>query len=399
MSACARSQCTLNSDCPAYSRCVSNLCVTQCMENRDCPASAPYCHINGLCVSSLPDAGLDASVDVRPIETSSGPDVPMSSDAVDLGTPRDVQPTPDVIDVPAEPVPVLRGYLDACASGADCTSGRCTTMAPQFCTRSCVTHSDCANGQLCIAGQCELDDTGVTGCNPSTAAPCRDLCYGTTTFAHCTHRCTSPSDCPSGHACTNVGGGTFVCALIEKGCTAADQCPTSTGFCAAGGLGCTATCATAADCPLRIPGLAAYTCAPVGGSMVCVPPADVLGSDSLGATCDPLATTTCRSGACDGVLTPPTCNQRCTPRGGCGPGYGCFPRSDPGLGWILVCTPAGRGWLGDACARARDCLTGLCSTGNYCTRMCNDGFCPTGMFCMNTGVSTADGTVIQLCSR
>jgi hypothetical protein len=132
--------------------------------------------------------------------------------------------------------------------------------------------------------------------------------------------------------------------------------------------------------------------------MICVPPADVVGSDPLGATCAATGTVLCRSGACDDATTPPTCNQNCTSRGGCGPGYGCYPEAT-GAMFYFVCHAAGRAWVNESCARSSDCYTGLCDTGNFCSRLCNDGLCPTGMTCMDSGLSAADGTRIRLCRR
>jgi hypothetical protein len=65
----------------------------------------------------------------------------------------------------------------------------------------------------------------------------------------------------------------------------------------------------------------------------------------------------------------------------------------------LLCTPAGTTWLGDTCARGRDCITGICQAPGYCTRLCVDGLCPDGMSCVTAPLSADDGTPIKLCTK
>lgn len=399
---CAGTQCELNSDCGPQARCVDNRCVTECLADRDCPASRPYCNINGMCVRTMPapdggDSGRDVSV--PPDANPPPPDVPFPPPDVP-SPPPDAVPSPDAPPPPPPDGPTTgtRGYLDPCTSDGECASGICTSTLPRFCTRACRSHSDCAEGQICSAGRCQLDDTGRTGCDLTSGSPCLEYCYGTPSASHCTHSCNTASDCPAGYACASVGGGRKVCVDIERPCTRAEQCPSGMGFCGPGGVGCTVQCSSASDCPNRLVGLPPYRCQSVSGVSVCVPPEDVMGSDPLGAVCSSTGTITCRSGACDEGTSPPTCNQRCTSRGGCPLGWGCFPLVD-GTDVLLVCTQAGSGWIGDPCTRARDCVTGLCTADRYCTRLCTDGICPTGMTCRDTGVRATDGTPIRLCTR
>ena len=400
--ACVRIECQLNSDCPEHAYCVETRCVSQCSADRDC-LTGQTCNINGMCTGASTDGGLDVATDAMDATDA-------RIDAHDTALPMDnVQPpidTPMPVDTfvppdnspPADaPVTGTRGYLDSCASDSDCASAACTASAPRFCTRACSVTNDCADGQMCVANRCALDDTGVRGCNPSTAAPCQQYCYGNGAVAHCTRDCNSASDCPAGFACAPVGA-RHVCVNIEIPCNTANDCPSGLGFCGSGMVGCTSNCNSASDCPLRLPGLPAYTCESRSGQMVCVPPADVLGADPLGATCPATGTVFCRSGACDDATTPASCNQNCTARGGCGPGYGCYPEAS-GTDYYFVCHGAGRAWVNESCARSADCYTGLCDLGNYCSKLCNDGLCPTGMNCVDTGASAADGTRIRLCRR
>jgi hypothetical protein len=403
LAACVQVQCSLNSDCPEHSSCIMNQCISRCGADRDCPAGQS-CNINGMCVAGATDAGADViAIDVA--------DVPMDTFRVDTPMPIDTVMPPNDTPMPVDtvmppndtPMPVdvpmggTRGYLDSCANDADCMSGMCTATAPHFCTRACSVASDCADGQICAGGRCQLDDTGTPGCNTSTGAPCLQYCYGGSSATHCTHECTSTAQCPAGYACAPAGG-IHVCVQVEIPCSGPTDCPSGLGFCGAGGVGCTANCVTAADCPRRLPGLAPYTCESVSGQMVCVPPSSVQGSGGIGATCSLDMPEACRSEACDDVTSPPTCNEGCTANGGCGPGHGCSPEVS-GAVIYFVCLAAGRAWVNESCARSSDCYTALCDTSNYCSKLCSDGLCPSGMTCEDAGASAADGTRIRLCRR
>ena len=414
---CAQTQCTLNSECGARARCMNNTCISDCREDRDCTmAGRPICNLNGECVAATADAGSDApqadaliGSDVQPRDVSDvslamdvsmppdapiGPDVPPPSDVpivTDVPMPRDVMS------------PGTRGYLDACTVSSECASAMCTSTAPRFCTRGCTAHADCADGQLCAAGRCELDDVGRPGCDPATASPCLQYCVGTAGGAsHCTHDCGTARDCPAGYACSSFGGGRRACVDIERPCAAPTNCPTGLGFCGAGGAGCTAACTGPSDCPARLVGLPPYTCELRSGQTVCVPPADVLGPDAIGTTCSATGTNLCRSGACDDGTTPPMCNQRCNPHGQCASGFGCAPVPSGGA-LLLVCnvvSPSPRAWVGSSCTRGRDCVTGLCRGdvgAAYCTRLCNDGLCPSTLHCVTLPVFADDGTPIRFC--
>ncbi len=408
---CAKARCEFNSDCGDSARCVDGDCVKNCRLDLDCPDDKPICQ-RGLCVVKKDDAGVDdtsvtpsdggdgGGADTKlPVDTATGTDTNVDDTTVspvDTGAGVDTTVGTDVTGG-------IKGYLDGCAGDGECVSGACTVDAPRFCTKSCAASGECAHGQICAGGHCRLDDTGKTGCSPSTGSGCLLYCYGSATSAHCTKDCLTASDCPAGFACTAAGAGKKVCVDIERGCTAASQCVTGLGFCGGTSDGCTSECTSATDCPNRLIGLTPYACTVSGGKTVCVPPADVLGSDPLGATCAASGTNTCRSGGCDTATSPAMCNTRCTPQGGCPLGYGCFP--DAGGGSVdLICTPAGSSWLGAACARARDCRTGLCQaeatgSGGYCTKLCNDSLCPTGMTCKASGLTASDGTAIKLCSK
>jgi len=403
---CSVTECSFNSDCES-GLCVDGKCQVQCYAAIDCPDDRKACS-RGVCVKpdgGVDDTGADGGDTGKPdtTVTDSGGDSTALDTAPDTD-PGDTSITDTGIDTGPGDTGIKGAIFDRCTSDGECTSGKCTPAAPRFCTKACTSSSECPDGLQCAGGICQLDDTGKTGCNITTGAGCQNYCIGTISASHCTHKCTSASDCPAGFACSSVGG-TKVCIDIERPCGTADQCPGSLGFCGSGGLGCTATCDSAADCPLRLVGLPAYTCQSVSGKNVCAPPADVLGASPLGATCSATGTNLCRSGACDDSTTPASCAQRCTVRGGCPSGWGCFPLEDPGppKSTLLVCsTVTGSSFLGDACTRGRDCLTALCQAGaggGYCTRMCVDGLCPTGMSCVASGLTATDGTPVKLCTK
>jgi hypothetical protein len=163
-------------------------------------------------------------------------------------------------------------------------------------------------------------------------------------------------------------------------------------------LGCTATCRSAADCPARLAGLPPYACRVdfMAPQPICVPPADVVGDDPIGAACvyDARGLVQCRSGACDDAAPlGPMCVQACTAQGGCAPGLGCYPLADAS-GVTLVCERAGTRDLGQSCSSGRECHSGLCDTAFYCTRLCADGLCPSDMTC-----TPVPGFGVALCRR
>lgn len=289
-------------------------------------------------------------------------------------------------------------YLDRCTATGDCASGPCVddVGATRFCSRSCTSDAQCAHEHVCVAGTCVPDDTG-TPCSVASPASCATgLCLGSAAGGQCTRYCSSAAECPSGYACTTAGGSTMpICVDIERPCSAAADC--GSGLCIPG-IGCTAACRSAADCPGRLTsiGLPPYTCRVALGSTspICVPPDDVMGPDPIGASCAAAGANTCRSGACDGSAPlGPMCTQACTAQGGCAPGLGCYPLAE-GSTFILTCQRAGLRDLGQSCASARECHSALCDSAGYCTRLCADGLCPTGWTCM-----PVPGAGVAICRR
>ncbi|MBX3249652.1 MAG: hypothetical protein KF901_20920 [Myxococcales bacterium] len=349
------------------------------------------------------DAGLDAEVvdAMTPPEDASGFDAgetdasePPVDGGSDAGTPG----------LDAGPTPGTGQYLDRCTGDGDCAGGRCVddVGGSRFCSRACAAHTGCAHEHVCSdAGACIPDDTGAV-CAVSTPATCRlGLCLGPAGGSgQCTRPCDTATQCPAGWACTDVGAAFRVCVDIEKPCTAAgSEC--GSNLCIPG-VGCTATCRTAADCPARrFPGLPPYTCMAAFGSSVpiCAPPVapegDIFGDDAMGAACN-AAGNECRSGLCAdlGAVGFDRCIQTCGPEGGCAVGWGCKPEEVTGGGIHTFCVPAGTGALGAACGRASQCASGLCDSAGYCTRLCADGLCPTGWSC-----TPVPGTTIGVCRR
>ncbi len=398
-SGCAGTECNFNSQCPRTHYCYENRCYQDCQRDFDCD-TGEVCSAVGQCVpEGTLDSGMPPADSAMPPVDSGMPPADTGTPPADTGTPPTDTGTPPMdtgtppTDTGTPPTDTgtttgSGGYLDRCTGDSDCMSGRCVVDigSSRMCTRTCTQDSDCADGHLCGGGVCLRDDTG-TPCATSTPATCNaGYCVGPSgSTGACTKQCTSSATCPAGYACTNVSG-TFVCVDIEKSCSAAADC--ATGLCIPG-LGCTSTCRSAADCPARISGLAAYTCAVARGSSVpiCDPPSDIAGDDPIGATCPAVGTFACRSGVCDTDATPvPMCTQACTPEGGCAPGFGCYPVSDGAGGFVLACARAGTGALGSPCARASDCDSALChsisSSMGVCTRYCADALCPTGWSCV-----------------
>lgn len=397
LSACAGQECDFHSQCGARYYCERGRCLQNCRQDFDCDPGL-VCNAIGQCVVPSDggprlDSGPPPGVDSGPPRLDSGP-----PPRLDSGPPPRVDGGPPGVD--SGPPPGVGRYLDRCTRDGDCGTGlRCVddVGGTRACTIACSTHRDCASEHVCVDGTCRHDDTG-TGCSLTSPASCAlGLCIGnsTTGIGHCTRQCDNAFDCPSGYACADAGG-TRVCVDIERPCASATDC--ATGLCFPG-IGCTAGCRSASDCPRRFPDSPPYTCGiPTGGTQpVCLPPDDVIGPDPIGASCryDGLYSL-CRSGGCDDAApTGPMCTQSCTQEGGCGPGLGCFPTVVGGTIW-LVCSRAGNRAIGQPCSSGRECDSGLCdATGAFCTRLCtDDGLCPTGMRC-----DPIPGFGVSLCRR
>jgi hypothetical protein len=382
--------------------CFEGNCFQDCQRDFDC-AGGEVCSPVGQCVpegsidSGTSDSGVPPTDSGAPSDTSTMGDT--GTPPTDTGTPPMDTGTPPV-DTGTPPMdtgtpPGTGRYLDRCTADSDCMSLRCVDDigSSRMCTRTCTADSGCADGHVCgSGGVCVHDDTGAP-CSTATPATCaKGLCVAAMgSTGACTKQCTSAAQCPAGYACTDVSG-MNVCVDIEKPCTTATDC--ATGLCIPG-LGCTAACRTAADCPGRLSGLPAYACRVARGSSVpiCDPPADIMGDDAIGALCPAVGLVECRSGACNtDAPIAPMCTQACTIEGGCGPGLGCRPEID-GSTLVLACARAGSGALGSPCTQASDCETALCdATSSRCTRFCADALCPTGWTC-----SPVPGFGISLC--
>jgi len=348
------------------------------------------------------EAGRDGAtrVDVGPpSRDASAPD--SARPPADAAPPRDSAPPPD------SAVPGTGQYLDRCAAASDCASELCVNDlgGTAFCSRPCGAHRDCADEHLCVEGVCVPDDTGER-CNVAAPDTCAVACLGTASQAHCTRQCLSALECPAGYACWRPpGAAEKFCVDIEKPCTAAgSEC--GTNLCIPG-IGCTAPCETASDCPRRalFAGVAPYRCAAEFGSAtpICAPPTlatggDIAGDDAIGTLCSPTPPNQCRSGLCADFdptdAVPDRCVQSCTAEGGCALGMGCRPQVLDGGAIELFCAPAGSRDLGESCARSADCHSSLCDIAGYCTRLCDDGLCPTGWRC-----ESVPGSSLGICRR
>jgi MYXO-CTERM domain-containing protein len=76
------------------------------------------------------------------------------------------------------------------------------------------------------------------------------------------------------------------------------------------------------------------------------------------------------------------CTSFCSEAEPCLEGFDCVD-----IGGASVCAPS-RGVVGDSCVAPEDCISGVCTTAGYCTRVCGpDSACPGPFEC----VRTADG--------
>ncbi len=389
---CASNECNFHSQCGRQHYCDRGACRQDCRQDFDCPVGR-VCDVVGRCV---PPDGAVREPDGGGGRDAASRDGGGRSDAAQ----RDAGGHVDAAQRDAGRPPPSARYLDDCGGDEECVSGRCgfDLGGRRACSRACGTHAECAHGHVCSPeGWCVPSDVG-TPCSVDAPERCvLGVCLGRPTRAgYCTRPCRTASECPAGYACSSVGGAR-VCIDIEKPCTAGgEEC--ETGLCIPG-IGCSASCASAADCPATFTGLGAppYTCDALPGAMgdVCIPPGIVEGDRPIGRACGVSAggANLCRSAACDDE-TPlgPICTQACDPVGGCPPGFGCMPQVAGGR-IVMGCVPAGTRGFGRPCSRAADCATAICEGSSArCSRLCLDGRCPNGWRC-----EPVAGTSIAVC--
>ncbi len=234
----------------------------------------------------------------------------------------------------------------ACATGADCASGRC------------------ADG-VCCGGSCGP----CQACNlPGKLGSCADVAAGQTTAS-----CAAPNACDGLGKCLLVAG---------SACTGASQC--ASGFCV-DGLCCDGACGgTCQACNLVG---RRGTCTPVAAGApdpdTCAAPksCDGSGSCKLTAAQACAANGECLSGFCAGGLC---CDAACAgPCESCslaGNLGKCLPvpagLSAPACAAPRACDGAGVCKLvaAQACASPADCLSGFCVDGQCCDSACT-GIC------------------------
>ncbi len=320
-----------------------------------------------------------------------------------------------------------KGLLDVCTTAAQCTLGHCEPMTvggKSRCTTACTASAQCPRGTRCLnygnGKYCLGDDVGRSCSGPSSCnASCLSVQGGP---SYCTAPCASGADCPNGYGCNNDPGQS-VCIRAEGYCTSASECtqacdpnpPLLIG-------GCTALCATAADCPQRAVPLTPWTC--FGG--YCLRPTDVIGTLEGGYSpteyhCNGgQVANLCNDGLNTSFTssTPPTppaincqsppeqsvagaaddsCVNSCRYGGGCAYGFNCVALGDLVTERIGVCMPSGAGEPGSACANNTQCVFGYCAN-NKCSRDCTvDGICPGGLQCKNGGAPAVEGQVFKRC--
>jgi V8-like Glu-specific endopeptidase len=156
--------------------------------------------------------------------------------------------------VPAEIVGSTRGLGEPCTADTDCLSARCLTVGDlSYCSRPCTDSAVCGTGYRCLPdGLCHRGAAEPAGgpclTNDDCAAPA--VCAQRGADRWCTVTCAADTECPTGFACTAVGGDLSVCApslgLLGAPCTANEQC--ASGLCELGNGICTRFCDIDSPC-------------------------------------------------------------------------------------------------------------------------------------------------------
>jgi hypothetical protein len=320
--------------------------------------------------------------------------------------------------------------LERCDASSECLDTlACVQMDKSSslsrCVPTCISNPQCPTGTRCIdvggEKRCRGNDIGKS-CSDANA--CNFACL--TTPGYCTDSCSTGADCPNGYGCMGVGSpSTDVCVKVEAMCTDTDasECVVSSACDTSPSLilgGCTQACDTAADCPQRAAGLAAWTC-----DGLCRRPADVYGSLPGGWTpveyhCDAGLNTVnlCNDAQhidFDGftIPAPPnadcfssltttgsandSCVNSCKFQGACPDNYACVGVGSVGGQRIGLCLPAGTTETGQNCTTHTQCEFGYCVNGS-CSRDCSsDGICTAGTSCVAGGSPAVEGLTFMRC--
>lgn len=255
-----------------------------------------------------------------------------------------------------------------CSNGQQCSTGQCvTTGTTNWCTRTCMSASDCGPGYECVQGATSM-----------VCAPAAGTCP--------TAQCTSAADCAVGYACQNG-----MCTATGN---VGDRCEVSV------------YCAHCASCILEANGTEAICRACCGGG------------NGTGS-CSGCNSTTCTNGfQCFGVNG--STDNICYPQGGaqqcqacdaqtpCTDGYTCYagrchsPCNPSNPGACVACFDTGAGGIcgcpgevvttGQACGQLATGLK-ICTTGNACVgqpktcraqcSLSQSGSCPSGQACQS----------------
>ncbi len=170
--------------------------------------------------------------------------------------------------------PQLVCNLASCEGGQRCPVAQVCGGADTQCRARCDVSSDCADGQVCVAGQCAWrSKLGLDGGFPAPRGSCR-LTSDCPTDAgefqvcangRCTRQCVDARDCPvSGQSCT--ADGQCVGGMSSATCVLNSDCGADAGsslVCLSGTCG--PECKTPRDCGGRVCLLPQGACAPQGG--------------------------------------------------------------------------------------------------------------------------------------
>jgi hypothetical protein len=387
-------ECTKNSDCTFGEHCAAGTCYAECRGNLDCMHGL-VCDITfGRCTSADADGGTPPPGDGGNPQTDAPPH------------PGD-GPLPQTDGPPAQSDAAAGTlhYTDSCQHGYECDSNLCLGdiwggPVNHCLPATCAGNTQCQMGDSCVLAKdpinhntCLPQDSG-RAC--SAPGECLAWCLTIGASGFCTSDCSSAADCPAEWSCYPVLGSPVCLPPDPSPCADPIDCVVL-GVAACIGSAvpgrCLNPCRAQSDCE------AGATCQAVANTPApgtyCLPAS--LGTGLLGAACnnDP---NQCRSGLCLGTFCTEPCGVTHT-AAACPHGYGCLPVDNGAGGQTLVCTPAGSGELGAPCANELGCRSALCvSSPGFCSRFCNDNVpCPTGYTCQDMGLS-ADGIALRVCA-
>ena len=245
----------------------------------------------------------------------------------------------------------LEPVLTVCAGDAVCdpSTGECALPCQSQCAgKNCGDDGcggscgGCADGEECLAGECQAPALGVMGDPCESAGDCLTMMCVTFEGAKvCSKACSGGANCPLGFICSEV----TVSGVTLEGCVPANDCIPDCTAKLCGTDGCEGSCGSCDD---------GFACQ--GGSC----------KSDAGATCD--GPGDCAGGLCVAFQSGIFCSAPCSTDDDCPEKWHCNPWVDPTT--PDICAPHGNMVAHETCGEVAECMGSCPPNNDACVTSC-----------------------------